>query len=1111
GAGGQVTINSGSAIITEQDNSHGVVAESIGGGGGKGGSSFVFSLAAGVIPEIPVAINIGVSVGGSGGGGGSGGIVQVENGGGIATGGSRSFGILAQSVGGGGGDGGSASTVTLSVNCNASGTVAVGGNGALGGDGKEVDVTNSGSIVTQGALSTGILAQSVGGGGGTGGSSTTVGIELEIPTSEEELKPSPKLTFAGSIGGNGGAGGNGGPVTVTNGNIISTSGDLAYGILAQSVGGGGGAGGEARSYDIAVIANPVNYSPVSKLWTYSAELTLGGDGSNGGTGSNVAVTNNGTIFTRGASALGIIAQSVGGGGGAGGDTDTYKLDTTDLIPTDKIPVLGDILSKTSFSMELKGGDGGAGDGGSTTVTNSGTIITQGAGAHGILAQSIGGGGGYVAVVNPYGTTTTSFSSNVDGVLTQTSGAGASFIGSLGGSGNGGSVTVTNSGTIITTGQGAHGIFAQSAGGLLAGDVTVIAGGNIFAQGVDSDAILAQSLGGTGNGNITVKVLTGTVQGGSGSGAGVYLKDGANNTLTNQGTITTVLGAAGTAILGDGGNETINNNGTVTGSVNFGQGTHAFNNNSGALLNSGTTINLGSGNTLTNAGTISPGGSANFLTTQLSGNFVQKASGAMQMDIGGGGKYDELVVTGSASLDGTLSVAKTHGLYRDGAVYDVVKTAGNGGITGSFANVVLPQAMPLLSFTVDQQPGQVDVNVHAPKFTTIATNRTQFSTAGYLDRICPTATGDLWNALGEFQSLPASQLAPALASIHPGSYDNYSKASYQGMWEYIGSVQQRMSTVRSYSSVGQDIDSKPLLLAFDGSPDQIRALFPTGELSQTQAKNGLWFNGFDQWGDQGGSDGFAGFGYTVYGGTLGFDHTFSDNITAGLSVGYGRTDVDLHFGLGDGNINSWTGSLYGSYSKGNGYVEGALSYGRNGYSNSRSVMVGSDLREAESSHDGNAYSAYLGGGYYFDVGSGFSLGPFAAFRYVYLSEDGFSETGADSLDLNVNHRTTDAVVSDLGLRLAKSFKTGEGYLIPELSAGGRYDSGSAAHVITASLAGSPDAAFSVRSPGIEKYGLLTGASLTYVHKSGLSTSLTYSGEFRQSYKAQSILGQLRYPF
>src|SRR5690606_20099280 len=161
--------------------------------------------------------------------GGAGGQVSARNEGSISTQGEYSFGLVAQSVGGIGGNGGGAAFVS-------------GGDGGGAGLGGKVSVINPGSITTTGNGASAILAQSIGGGnaldafhaakpaiskgGGSGGNS---GI----------------LPF--SSGGIGGLGGVGGTVYVEHSGAISTAGNAAYGVLAQSIGGGGGTGGAASS------------------------------------------------------------------------------------------------------------------------------------------------------------------------------------------------------------------------------------------------------------------------------------------------------------------------------------------------------------------------------------------------------------------------------------------------------------------------------------------------------------------------------------------------------------------------------------------------------------------------------------------------------------------------------------------------------------------------------------------------------------------------------------------------------------------------------------------------------------------------------------------------
>ena len=65
-------------------------------------------------------------------------------------------------------------------------------------------------------------------------------------------------------------------------------------------------------------------------------LAVGGSGGTGGIGNTVNVENTGTVYTLGSGAVGIVAQSVGGGGG---DGSTVVVGATSLkVQANKISV-----------------------------------------------------------------------------------------------------------------------------------------------------------------------------------------------------------------------------------------------------------------------------------------------------------------------------------------------------------------------------------------------------------------------------------------------------------------------------------------------------------------------------------------------------------------------------------------------------------------------------------------------------------------------------------------------------------------------------------------------------------------------------------------------------
>src|SRR5262249_22493613 len=150
------------------------------------------------------------------------------------------------------------------------------------------------------------------------------------------------ITGLASIGGFGGASGDGGAVTVTNhaGANIITTGYAATAIVAQSVGGGGGEGaisgnngqplptppgpGNTDAVNGRAISHPVAATNDGEVagngGSASGLLALGGFGGASGSGGIVKVNNSALLQTSGDHAIGILAQSVGGGGGDGGGT-----------------------------------------------------------------------------------------------------------------------------------------------------------------------------------------------------------------------------------------------------------------------------------------------------------------------------------------------------------------------------------------------------------------------------------------------------------------------------------------------------------------------------------------------------------------------------------------------------------------------------------------------------------------------------------------------------------------------------------------------------------------------------------------------------------------------
>jgi hypothetical protein len=548
GVGGSVATYNSGFIWTLHDQAPGIVAQSVGGGGGNGGygRASTGSRGGGSNGE---GLSATLTIGGNGGTGGDGGSVNVYNyvsstntpdtgqgasagigAGGITTLGDASDGIYAHSIGGGGGNGGNATAAGGKGQIVVD--VSVGGYGSAGGNGGSVNVDNgNGTILTYGANSNGIFAQSVGGGGGRGGTggssahrdpqagadtflsqglglngnvvqvadgvwqwrgpitnafnqvSTLTQLASSYDTSNsngyDPDSPNPSSTsmsvkIGAGYSGSGGAGGDGNTVTVNNGGTIQTMGPLAAGIFAQSVGGGGGVGGASNP-----AMDSVNLSQSSA----NASFSMGGRRGASGGGWLVTVTNTGPISTYGDASPGILAQSLGGGGGYGATT----------LMTSGTGNVASIVLGTDGSSGSSWNRGPLGLTGATVkVTTTNAITTSGDDSPGILAQSVGGGGGIVAVMSGvYDAATGKWTSATNNLLQTTSQqVFFEFTGNAPALSTAGIVEVNlqSNGTISTRGRNAHGVLAQSVGnggGIIVSDYRVTTNNLVQTSGQGS--------------------------------------------------------------------------------------------------------------------------------------------------------------------------------------------------------------------------------------------------------------------------------------------------------------------------------------------------------------------------------------------------------------------------------------------------------------------------------------------------------------------------------------------------------------------------------------------------------------------------------------------------
>ncbi len=464
-----------------------------------------------------------------------------------------------------------------------------------------------------------------------------------------------------------------------------------------------------------------------------------------------------------------------------------------------------------------------------------------------------------------------------------------------------------------------------------------------------------------------------------------------------------------------------------------------------------------------------------------------------------GNHDELTITGSARLGGTLSVSREQGYYEAGQSAVVLRA---GQVIGTFDQLDVPQGRPLLRFVVRTSGTQVRVTPEVKSFASVGTNRVERSVGSYMDTIVPGRGPDLDIVLGEFQQLSASEFDESFASLSPHQIDDNTTATIAAARESTRVVHQRMLALRTPSAPLPDIAStEPSDLPPVSGPP------PGAEIAVD-----YWVSGLGQWGEAAERDGYGAFDFRTGGWMLGADAVLTEEFFVGASFGQAESDVDADHGFGSSDIDhDELFNVYGGYVGERYYIEQAFGFASNTTDTVRNIQVGPLIsRRAISSYDSDSWSSYTEVGWRTTF-LRWGAEPYFGMNYVRVLEDGFSETGAGSLNQTIRDRNTDSLQSELGVRLHTAYGTRFGSVVPRLTLGWNYDWAIDDRDIPTVWAGGRGTRFSLPGREIERSGLRVGGDLRFHSDVGYALSLSVNSEFRSGYRNTTAQLQLDWRF
>jgi hypothetical protein len=1097
GAGDLVDADIRGTIETYGNDSLGVLAQSIGGGGGEGGAS-----GAEASPDNPIKplnrarsfgkniiekklptewtkeFTLALAIGGEGGQAAHGGQVLVSHAGAITTAGDWSHGIFTQSIGGGGGKGGTAaakgSKFVPNIAINVLG--AKGGSGGGGGNGGNVSLNlDGGAIETAGYAAFGALAQSIGGGGGFGadGSDVATGV----------------ISVGVAGGGAGGAGGNGGEVNAQGVVAVRTSGDVAHAVVLQSVGGSGGIAGAGASAMLAtgVLSNAtqliedflVNQGLVEQIGFFGPlgltfDLAVGGGAASSGTGGKVSFASRAGITTSGANAYGLVAQSVGGGGGIGF--------VQPGIPVSTIALGGH--SSTSGN-----------DGGSVVVTlqPDSKVTTTGFAAHAIVAQSIGGGGGIAGYPVPPGVTTASLTAGPPVFATNPTASSAAP------KGHGGPVSVSTAGAITTTGDGAFGVLAQSIGGgggisasgnavtlgstgssagQAGGAVKITQAGTLHASGANAVGIFAQSRGPGSNGVIEIEV-NGSVAGGSGAqGYGVWVDGGNTLNKLTIGSGGQVSALSGQAIFAPPGNVLlVVNRGTVAGTVAIGNST---------MINEGTYVTGQSvtATGLVNHGTLRVGPAGTFTKTTVSGEVAQGAGGVLVIDADFAGRRASLLaVQGRTELDGTVSPVASSIL--PGIALPFL-TVSNGQVVGSLTGA----ASSIFTYSVTQATGSdggaelrltADADFHG---ITPSQPASRAAVAGYLQALWDSGTGGaeigrLFALIGNAAASGRTQYAETLGRLSPDA----------------GVAPGARNSVDTLAFATRSLSCP----AFAGT---------TAMLIETRCS---WMRVSGQRTNGSPGNGVSGFRMDSAWWQIGGQHEVSPGWFLDGSLAYESRWLSTNGGPVTGNGQNGYGSVVLKHQTGP-WLFATVGFGGAGqFNTSRAIALPGFGAVAKGSPNLSSMGLLLRGAY--TIGEeAFYLRPHLTFGTVHTRTGAYQESGAGALDLAVDSQARTSFVLNPGIEVGGRIPLTDDALIRPFLAAGVHLSSNTSWKQTARFASAPSTVpgFTTTINGDRVIAWVNAGVQLYTSRS-IDLRLQYDGEYGATVTSHggSFIGSVRF--
>jgi autotransporter-associated beta strand protein len=426
----------------------------------------------------------------------------------------------------------------------------------------------------------------------------------------------------------------------------------------------------------------------------------------------------------------------------------------------------------------------------------------------------------------------------------------------------------------------------------------------------------------------------------------------------------------------------------------------------------------------NGGIVAPGNSVGTLT--INGSYTHSSGANLEIEINDAGttpgvNVDWLDVSGTATIQGgTVDVVAEAGSYTPFSQYTFL-TAGS--VSGTFDSVTDNLAFldAVLGYTGTSVnfillPNNLDFSAAGATFN-------QRAVGGYLDDNLATMDSDWQAVVAALFPLTNQAAQSGLAQMSGEVYGTAPQIGIQSTTLLMSSLARHLRPQGLGRTRGMDAlwpgaevaaacdDSSIVLVAYrdDGTPE-----FYCGTpcVSEWTA----WTLGFGIGGDAWSDGNAASLDYTMGSAMVGIERRADADHRLGLYGGYVGTGIRTR---GPVQSNDASSAAFGGYlvrERDWRYTLLVAGFQYDDLESERFVQFGGIDRTAHAGYDGWQGYGYLEQGVTLAPTASAAIQPFGALQYVHLRQNGFTETGAGVLNLQVSGENADSLRTFCGVRV-----------------------------------------------------------------------------------------------